>query len=270
MIPLLDISFLTVTLADVIDVVVVAAIFYKLMDMLRGTRAFPMLLGLLILFLLAFLTQIFQLGTLGWLIENFQAIWLIAFVILFAPELRRMLAALGQSRIVRYFVKVEEPHIVDEVSAAVEYMSRKGIGALIVLSRRVGLKGIIETGVKMQSEVSASLLETIFFPKSPLHDGAVVIQNGVLEAASCLLPLSQSSRIDPELGTRHRAAVGMSEESDAVVVVISEETSVISLSVGGRLIRNLDASALRQQLTALLDPRFTGAPVTVMPETAAV
>jgi diadenylate cyclase len=268
MIPLFNISFLTVTLADVIDILVVALIFYKLMHMLRGTRAFPMIMGLLILFLLAFLTQVFQFGTLGYLIENFQAIWLIAFVILFAPELRRMLASLGQSRLVRYFVKVEEPHIVDEVSAAVEYMSRKGIGALVVLARRVGLKGIIETGVKMQSEVSASLLETIFFPKSPLHDGAVVIQNGVIEAASCLLPLSQSSRIDPGLGTRHRAAVGMTEESDAVVVVVSEETSIISLAVGGRLIRNLDASALRQQLTLMLDPRAEGTTTSAVPEVA--
>ena len=255
MIELFRVSFIPFTLTDVIDVLVVALIFYKLMDLLRGTRAFPMVLGLLILFLLAFLTQVFQFGTLGWLIQNFQAIWLIAFVILFAPELRRMLALLGQSRYVRYFVKLEEPHIVDEVSTAVEYMSRKGIGALIVLARRVGLKGIVETGVKMQSEVSAALLETIFFPKSPLHDGAVVIQNGLVEAAACLLPLSQSSRIDAELGTRHRAAVGMSEESDAVVVVVSEETSVISLSVAGKLVRNIDAATLRQQLRTLLDPR---------------
>ena len=143
MIELFRLSFIPFTLTDLIDVVVVALIFYKLMDLLRGTRAYPMVLGLLILFLLSFLTQVFQFGTLGWLIQNFQAIWLIAFVILFAPELRRMLALLGQSRYVRYFVKLEEPHIVDEVSTAVEYMSRKGIGALIVLARRVGLKGIV-------------------------------------------------------------------------------------------------------------------------------
>jgi len=265
---LFSISFLPFTIGDLIDVLVVAWIFYKLMEMLRGTRAIPMILGLLILFLLAFITQIFQFATLGWLIGNFQAIWLLAFIIIFQNEIRRLLAGLGQSRLVRYFVKVEEPQVVDEVVNASERMSRKGIGALIVLGREVGLKGIVETGIKLQAELTAPLLETIFFPKSPLHDGAVVIQNGVVEAASCLLPLSQSSRLDPSLGTRHRAAAGMSEESDAVVVVVSEETSIISLAVGGRLIRNLDAATLRQQLTTLLGPGASATPSQVMPEVA--
>lgn len=254
---LFNISFLTITLWDVVDIFLVAFIFYKLLQMLRGTRAVPMILGLLILFLLAFMAQIFQLGTLRWLIENFQAVWLIAFVIIFQPELRRILVILGQGRIVRYFLKVEEPQVVDEVCTAVERMSRKGIGALIVLVREVGLKGIVETGVKMGAELSSSLLETIFFPKSPLHDGAVVIQNGLIVAASCLLPLNQSRRLEPGLGTRHRAAVGMSEESDAVVVVVSEETSIVSLAVGGRLVRNLDASSLREQLISLFGPHPT-------------
>lgn len=263
---LFHISFLAVTLWDVIDVLLVAFIFYKLMQMLRGTRAVPMVLGLLILFLLAFVAQILQLGTMTFLIENFQAVWLIAFVIIFQPELRRILVILGQSRLVRYFVKVEEPHIVDEVCAGVERMSRKGIGSLIVLVREVGLKGIVETGVKLEAELSADLLETIFFPKSPLHDGAVVIQDGVIEAASCLLPLSQSSRIEVGLGTRHRAATGVTEESDAVVVVVSEETSIISLAVGGRLIHNLDVTSLRQHLISLFGPRGSAAPV--MPQVA--
>jgi diadenylate cyclase len=264
---LFHISFVPFSLWDLIDILLVAWIFYKLMEMLRGSRAIPMILGLIILFGLSVLTQLLQLGTLGYLIENFQAVWLIAFVIIFQPELRRILAYLGQSRFVRYFVNVEEPQVVDEVVGAAERMSRKGIGALIVLAREVGLKGIVETGQILQAEVSAPLLETIFFPKSPLHDGAVVIQNGVVEAASCLLPLSQSSRLDASLGTRHRAAAGMSEESDAVVVVVSEETSTISMAVGGRLIRNLDASSLRQQLNALLGPRGAGTP-RVVPEAA--
>jgi diadenylate cyclase len=257
---LFNISFLTITLWDLIDVLLVAFILFKLLQMLSGTRAVPMILGLLILFLLAFMAQVFQLSTLRWLIESFQAVWLIAFVIIFQPELRRILAILGQSRLVRYFVKVEEPHIVDEVCTAVEHMSRKGIGALIVLVREVGLKGIVETGVKLEAELSSSLLETIFFPRSPLHDGAVVIQNGLIVAASCLLPLSQGRGLEPGLGTRHRAAAGMSEESDAVVVVVSEETSVISLAIGGRLIRNLDASSLHEQLIELLGPGGAGGP----------
>lgn len=260
------ISFLAVTLWDVLDVFLVAYIFYRLMQMLQGTRAVPMVLGLLLLFLLAVVAQTLQLGTFNFLIQNFQAVWLIAFVIIFQPELRRILVTLGQSRIVRYFVKVEEPHVVDEVCTAVERMSRKGIGALIVLMREVGLKAIVETGVKLEAELTAPLLETIFFPKSPLHDGAVVIQNGIIEAASCLLPLSQSSRIEEGLGTRHRAAAGITEESDAVVVVVSEETSVITLAVSGRLIRNLDASSLRQHLLSLLGPRGSEAPA--MPQMA--
>jgi diadenylate cyclase len=255
MIPLFQISFLTITLSDVIDVLIVALVFYRVLQLLRGTRAFPMFVGLLLLFLLAFLAEVIQLRTLGFLIGNFQAVWLIAFVILFAPELRRLLASLGQSRFVRYFVKMEEPHVVDEVAAACEHMSRKGIGALIVISRQVGLKGIVDTGIKLDSEVSAALLETIFFPRSPLHDGAVVIQSGIIEAASCLLPLSQNTRLDAELGTRHRAAVGVSEESDAVAVVVSEESSIISLAVGGELTRNLDGASLRQQLIDLLGLR---------------
>jgi diadenylate cyclase len=223
-------------------------------------------MGLLLLFMLSFLAQLLQLGTLSYLIESVGAIWLIAFVILFQPELRRILVILGQSRIVRYFVKVEEPQVVDEVCTAIEHLSRKGIGALVVLTREVGLKAIVETGVKLEAELTASLLETIFFPNTPLHDGAVIIQDGVIEAASCLLPLSQSSRIEPGLGTRHRAAVGVSEESDAVVVVVSEESSMISLAVGGRLTRNIDAAALRQHLSALFGPR--GAAEPVMPQVA--
>ncbi len=260
-------SFLTVTLWDVVDVLLVAYLFYKLMQMLRGTRAVPMIFGVLLLFLMAWLAQVLQLGTLSYIIEGVGAIWLLAFVIIFQPELRRILVILGQSRLVRYFVKVEEPQVVDEVCAAVERMSRKGIGALIVLAREVGLKAIVETGVRLDAEVSSSLLETIFFPRSPLHDGAVMIQDGLIAAASCLLPLSQSSRIEEGLGTRHRAAVGVTEESDAVVVVVSEETSIISLALGGRLIRNLDAASLRQQLLTLLGPR--GAVVPVLPQAAA-
>ncbi len=258
---LFSISFLSITLWDLIDILLVGFIFYKLFQMLRGTRAVPMILGLLILFLLAFLAQVLQLSTLRWLIENFQAVWLIAFVIIFQPELRRILVILGQSRLVRYFLKVEEPQIIDEVCTAVEKMSRKGIGALIVMVREVGLKGIVETGVKMEAELSSSLLESIFFPKSPLHDGAVVVQNGLIVAASCLLPLSQGKGLDPVLGTRHRAAAGVSEESDAVVVVVSDETSIISLAVGGRLIRNLDATSLREQLLTLLGPHGGTSPV---------
>lgn len=257
-------SFLTITFWDLLDVLLVAFLFYKLMQMLRGTRAVPMVFGVLILFLVAWTAQVLQLGTLSWIIEGIGAVWLIAFVIIFQPELRRILVILGQSRLVRYFVKVEEPHIVDEVCAATERMSRKGIGALIVLTREVGLKTVQETGVRLDAEVSASLLETIFFPRSPLHDGAVLIQDGVITAASCLLPLSQSTRIEEGLGTRHRAAAGVTEESDAVVVVVSEENSVISLAVGGRLTRNLDAATLRQQLLTLLGPR--GATVPALPQ----
>jgi len=263
---LFRISFMTITLWDIIDVLLVAYIFYRLMHILRGTRAVPMVMGLLLLFMLSIFAQILQLGTLSYLIENVGAIWLIAFVILFQPELRRILIILGQSRIVRYFVKVEEPQVVDEVCTAIEHMSRKGIGALVVLAREVGLKAIVETGVKLEAELSAPLLETIFFPNTPLHDGAVIIQDGVIEAASCLLPLSQGSRIEPGLGTRHRAAMGVTEESDAVVVVVSEETSIISLAVGGRLVRNIDAASLREHLSSLFGPRGSAEPV--MPQVA--
>lgn len=155
-----------------------------------------------------------------------------------------MLIFVGQSRLIRYFVKVSSFKTFDEVTKAAHELSNRRFGGLIVVTRDMGIKSITETGIKIQAEVTAALICSIFNPKSPLHDGAIVVQNDVIEAAKCLLPLSQDPNIDPKLGTRHRAAVGLAEESDAIVIVISEETGQISVAREGRLIQDLDRDAL--------------------------
>ncbi len=183
-----------------------------------------------------------------WIFDSLKTVWLVAFVIIFQPELRRMLIFLGQSRIIRYFIKVSSGKTFDEVIKAAVELSKRRYGALIVMTRDTGIKSITETGIQIQAEISAPLITSIFNARSPLHDGAIIIQNDIVEAAKCILPLSQSPSLGPHFGTRHRAALGLAEESDAVILVISEETGRISVALDGQLVQNLDESDLQSIL----------------------
>jgi diadenylate cyclase len=194
------------------------------------------------------IAQWMNLIAVNWLISSLRTAWLIAFVIIFQPELRRALSMLGQNRLLSRFVTMRQSHIIPEVVKSVQEMAEKRIGALIVLEKDMGLKNYIETGTTVDARVSAELIESIFTPPSPLHDGAIVIQNDRVVAAGCTLPLSQDQRLAHALGMRHRAALGLSEETDALVVVVSEETGAISYAEYGKLFRKIDLTVLKNEL----------------------
>lgn len=248
---LFTIKFLSVTIWDVIDIIVVYIIILKLYQFFKGSRASQMLIGLAIILLTSFVARALNLQSLSWIMGNLQTIWAIAFVIIFQPELRRILIYLGQSRFVRRFLSESKSKTIEAVIEASRELVWCKWGGLFVLVREVGLKPIKERATPINAEVSASLLVSIFNPGSPLHDGAVLIQNDIIEAAGCILPLSDSPDLDPQMGTRHRAALGISEESDAVVVVVSEETQKIAVAYQGILYRNVDEDSLRALLSRL-------------------
>ena len=237
---------------DIIDVVFVALVFYRLLLLFKGTRATQMFIGLFLLILISFVAQWLNLNALNWILNSLKTVWVIGFVILFQPELRKALTQLGQNRILGLFIKVEEPGTVGEIVKACQQLAGKRIGAIIAIERDVGLKNIIETGTRLDSRVSAEMLGSIFTPPGPLHDGAVVIEKNRIVAAGCILPLSQNPRLARSLGTRHRAGLGLSEESDAVVIIVSEETGLISLAHHGKLTRKLDINALRNLLVGII------------------
>ncbi len=250
---LFRIGFLTFGFIDFLDIVLVSYIFYQLYLIMRRTRAIQMFLGLVLIFVVSFVAQTLNMQEMSWIFKNLSTVWLVAFIILFQPELRRVLTIMGQNRIVRLFTKGQTSRVLEEVVKSVLELSQKGYGGLIVISRDTGLKTIVETGIRIQAIVSSSLLVSIFYPKSPLHDGAVIIQNDIIEAAKCILPLSRTARNDHPWGTRHRAALGISEESDAIVVVVSEENGTISLVENGDMIQGLDRDRLLHLLERSLD-----------------
>jgi diadenylate cyclase len=246
---LFKIGFISVALIDIVDIAVISFILYKLYLFIRGSRAAQMFVGLLLISIVSLLVQLFNMSGLNWILQNLKTIWLIAFVVLFQPELRRILIYLGQSPLMRRFIRPTVTiRVIEEVIKAAVELSKRGYGGMFVLVKNVGIKSILESGTLLHAEVTAPLLVSIFNPRSPLHDGAVVIQNDVIEAAQCILPLSQQPNIPPHLGTRHRAAIGLSEESDAAVIVVSEETGMISLTLNGELQADLDHEKLRKIL----------------------
>jgi len=205
---LFKIGFFSVTLIDILDIAIMSFVLYKLYFFIRGSRAAQMFVGLILIFIVSVFAELFNMSGLSWIFQSLRTVWLIAFVILFQPELRRILVYIGQSPIIRKFVKPTVTiRLVEEVLKAAQDLSRRGYGGMIVLVKNVGVKSILETGVNIKAEVSAPLIVSIFNPRSPLHDGAVVIQNDVIEAAQCILPLSQNPKIPPQFGTRHRAAM---------------------------------------------------------------
>src|SRR5262247_4320615 len=239
---------------DAIDILLVAIVLYRIFVMFKETRAVQMLLGLGALMVASFFAHRFELYGTSWLLDNFWSFWVLALIVLFQPELRRALAQFGQNPFFRAMTRAgreQQSHLLDEVVKAAESLAAKRMGALIVLERSTGLRNYAELGVPLDALVSADLLVSLFLPYSPLHDGAVFIRDNRVAAAGCFLPLSRNTQLGRALGTRHRAAVGLSEETDAVVLVVSEESGRISLAVGGHMESPLDREALRRRLGEL-------------------
>ena len=232
-----------------LDILIVAFIFYKLLVLAKGTRGAQMFLGFLVIIVASIAAESLHLVELNWIISSLKTVWVVAFVILFQPELRRGLAQLGQNRFMRFFIRFAEPGAIGEIVKAARDMSASRIGALIVMTQNATLRNYVETGTRIEGKVTAELLGTVFTPRSPLHDGAVIIQGDQVVAAGCILPLSQNPHLAQTLGTRHRAALGLTEETDAVVVVVSEETGAMSVANKGRLRRNVDGNTLRKELS---------------------
>lgn len=255
-IPLSAAEFLQIVrnfrILDVIDIAIVAYVLYKLFMLIRETRAEQLLKGLLVLLVSLKVSEWLGLYTINWILRNTVTLGLIALLIVFQPELRRALEQIGRGRFFSKSVlsmgEEELTRMVNEVTRAVNLLSKNKTGALIVIEGETKLNEIVETGVLIEGYLSAELLLNIFMPKSPLHDGAVIIRNGKLEAAGCFLNLTDNPNISKELGTRHRAAIGMSEGSDSLVVVVSEETGTISIAQGGKLSRFLDIKTVRERL----------------------
>lgn len=234
---------------DVLEVAVVAYALYRVLRLFRGTRTLQTVTGLgllLAVYATAWLLELEMITVLLGLVFQYGAI---ALLVVFAPELRAALAHLGQARFARVFRQMEQREVAEEIVDAVERLSRSGIGAIIALEREMPLDEWVESGSPMEAKVSADLLLTIFTPYSPLHDGAVVVRGDLIIAAGCILPLSQKPLADRALGTRHRAALGLSDESDALVVVVSEERSTVSLAERGRLWRDLTTVEVRDALS---------------------
>jgi diadenylate cyclase len=246
---LFKIGFITVRVIDIIDIAIVAYVFYKLYKIMRGTIAFQIFFALLLIIGFSFIAKLLNMHAIGWLLSKLTDIWVIAFIILFQPEIRRLLLIIGRTNIARLFLKIDiNQDITELVDACIDFQKR-GWGALIVITRTTGIQNIVETGIPIQSKINTELLVSIFNPKSPLHDGAVVINNNRIEAAKCLLPLSETMSVqNRNLGTRHRAGLGLSEVSDAITVIVSEERSVISIAEDGQLYVTKDSEDLKEKL----------------------
>ena len=244
--------------SDFLDIIIVAALVYMLLPMLRTTGASRIAKVVIAVFVGGWLANQWELYTLSWLINQLLAVGLIAVVVLYQPELRRMLDRIGNLTLEQRFGKTKASQQMDEVIAqtvmACEVMSRERVGALMVFARDFPLDEYIKTGTLLDAQISEQLIRNIFFPKAALHDGAMIICNGRMTAAGCVLPLSDSKRLSADLGTRHRAGVGMSEVSDAVVVIVSEETGAVSVAVGGMLKRHLAPQTLEKLLHNELCP----------------
>jgi diadenylate cyclase len=240
---------------DLVDILIVSVVVYRVIVMFRGTRTAQMLVGLTVLVTASLLARRAELHTAQWILDQFWAFWAIALVVIFQPELRRALARVGQGAFLRNFWiarEAERVRVVEALSQAVDRLGAQQVGALIVIERTGALRMYEELGVPLDAIITADLLESVFLPASPLHDGAVLVRGSRAVAAGCFLPLSRSAHLGRQLGTRHRAALGITEESDAVAITLSEETGRISVAVDGQIEPMTDAEALRARLHELL------------------
>ncbi|MEO5618307.1 MAG: diadenylate cyclase CdaA [Candidatus Eisenbacteria bacterium] len=238
-------------LLDLLDILLVAALFYRLLILVKGTRSAQMYVGLLVLAVIGLAARQLDLIAIRWITDSLKSVWLIAFVIMFQPEIRHALAQFGRTRYFRSLLRADSYGVLGEVVRSVETLSERRHGALMVVERSVGLRNFVDTGTRLDAKVSAELLVTLFSPNSPLHDGAVILREDILIAAGCILPLSSNPRTPGSLGTRHRAALGLSEETDAAVIVVSEQTGDISVAYRGQLKQRLDEGQLRSELSRI-------------------
>ncbi len=254
--------FQTITWASVIDILLVTLVFFLLLVLFRGTRAVQLLRGVILIVLVVLvLTSVAELPAFSWLLSKTIPALLLSIPIIFQPELRRAFERLGQAgSILRGFREDKEGLVITSIGQACQRLSDRRHGALIVLERETGLQEYVDTGTTLDARLSRQALETVFFPNTELHDGAVIVRNGRILAAACIMPLSagKAHSTDRHLGLRHRAALGISEVSDAIAVVVSEETGQIAVAHNGRMIRRLDAARLETILRAFLQPRFGG------------
>jgi len=238
---------------DVVDIGIVAFIIYRVLLLIRGTRAMQMLTGLGILGVAFFLSSALELFTTNWVLSHFFDYLFLIVIVLFQDDLRRALTHVGRNPFFSASSQEEEREMVDEIARAATRLANERIGALMVVERETGLKNFIDTGSRIDARVKSELLYSIFVPSSPIHDGAVIINQGRVAAAGCFLPLSKDPNIDKNYGTRHRAALGLTEDTDAIVVLVSEEAGQAHLVKNGKLTTNLSESELRASLSALLD-----------------
>lgn len=249
-------DIISITTKDIIEIVLVTYVLYKLYRLMRGTIAVQIFVGIGALFVLQALVRLADMTMLNSVFGPVSEVLVIAIIVLFQPEIRRLLLLLGQNSLLRRFLSVNsianQEELVNEVVEAVRAMSSQRVGALIAFERSTGLRSYVETGAQLQAQPTRDLLVTIFHGKNPLHDGAVIIRNRRIEAARCILPVSTNMRLSPHLGLRHRAALGLSEQSDAFVVVVSEETGGVSTAKSGSIETSISLDTLREQLSAAL------------------
>ncbi|MFD1673108.1 diadenylate cyclase CdaA [Alicyclobacillus fodiniaquatilis] len=251
--------FRSFSFRDVIDILFVAVVLYFLLLLVRGTRAVQLLKGVIIVVIVTMISSLLHLSASSWLLSRIIQIGLFAIPVVFQPELRRALEQLGRGGFWTFSLgqqdQEEIQQTVNEIVKATQVLAKTKIGALIVIERKTGLSEYIETGTMIEGIVSSELFINLFIPNTPLHDGAIIVRNKQLVAAGCFLPLTENRTLDKQLGTRHRAALGISEQSDGVAVVVSEETGHISVGVDGVLHRSLDERGLKELLTTLLVPK---------------
>ncbi|MFF5997104.1 diadenylate cyclase CdaA [Lysinibacillus sp. KU-BSD001] len=237
-----------------LDVLLVWYVIYKTLTLIKGTKAVQLLKGIFVIIIAKIATEIFGLNTLDWLLEEIIDWGFLAIIIIFQPEIRRALEQLGRGKLFQRTTNQqdeEQTRLIEAMKKSVTYMAKRRIGALISIEKETGLTEYIETGIKMNADMTSELLINIFIPNTPLHDGAVIMQKDKITAAACYLPLSESAFISKELGTRHRAALGLSEVTDAIVIIVSEETGAISIAFDGKIDRNLTIDEFTVKLRKL-------------------
>ena len=238
---------------DLLDILVVSVLIYEVLKLIRGTRAVQMALGAAVFVALFYGSRWANLETVSWLIRTTAGYVVFAFIVLFQSDIRRALAHLGRAPFFRYLAEAESAaESVEEIAVAASMLSTKRIGAIIAFERQIGLRNYVEGGIPLDAELTYDLLVSIFQPSSPLHDGAVIIQDDRVAAAACFLPLTVNPKLSKELGSRHRAAIGLTEENDSIAIVVSEETGIISVVVDGQIERGLESDKLRARLRSLL------------------